>query len=314
MFLNDALRLPLKPRRLSIPLTLIATVALTLIVGGIAFFVTTQSIQPIGLLIPHQQLTPADVFERYLDAVWNEGNLDALSDLLAPDFTQHDVGMPEPIADADALGTLVGQFRGNLPGVTFTVDQAATDGDMVFARLTAANDRFSVPMTASARVVDGKLAEIWFDVTALMETQLAEWMRVRGVADWNAPVTMSSLYDLYNQSFPEHGLFGDIRQTPAGFRTWIDIWQRAFPDLQCTDDYIAAEGDVVLVHNRCTGTFQNTLVLSSNMRWEPTGEEMETDYSVLFRLENGKVAEFWWYAYNPLMWQMQACVLDNVCP
>ena len=80
MFLSDVLRLPLQPRRWSIPLTLVATVALTLLVGGIAFFVTTQSTQPIGLLIPQQQLTPADVFERYIDIVWNQGNLDALSE------------------------------------------------------------------------------------------------------------------------------------------------------------------------------------------------------------------------------------------
>jgi len=299
---------------LTAPLTLIATLALTLIVGGIAFFVSTRSTLPISLFGPQQQITPADVFERYLTTVWNDGNLETLSDLLAPEFTQHDSALPEPIADADALETLVNQFRNNLPGVTFTVDQATIDGDIVFARLTAASDQFSVPMIASARVVDSKLAEIWFDVSALMETQLAEWLRVRNLEAWNSPASERYLSEFFETPFTEHGLFGTLSDTPSGVRLWIGIWQRAMPDLQCTVDGIAVEGDRVLSHLVCNGTFQNALVYPGIRPWEPTGQVIQTDILAIFRLENGKAAEFWWYGYNPLLWQMQACLLENICP
>lgn len=317
MFSSTIVRMPPgSSRRLSVPLTLIATAAMTLLVSALLIFNTRTGLPVFFSSMPYAQTepTPAEVFERYIDEVWNAGSFEALGELLAPEFTQYDAAMSEPLVGAASLQAAVESFRGNLPGVVFAIDQAVTESDTVFARLTAAGDGFSVSLTASAQVIAGKLTAVWFDVTALMETQLAEWLRIRVLENWNNPATIDQALNLFHPVATEHGLFGNKTINASGQVAWIRLWQSAFPDLVCTTNHIAGEGDTLVFQVSCEGTFEQPFSMGA-AAIQPTGGHMQWVNYYVFRLEDGKVKEFWWTESNPLFWQIRICELTGrSCP
>lgn len=318
MVSSTAMRMsPGSTRHFTVPLTLLVTAAMTLLVSALLIFNSRTGLPYIFTTITRVQEvpTPAEVFERYIEDVWNAGNFESLDGLLAPEFTQYDAALPQPLVGAEALQTAAESLRGNLPGVTFAIEQIVTDGNTIFARLTAAGNGFSVPMTASAEVIAAKLSTVWFDATALMETQLAEWVRISGMENWNNPATEDRALNLFHRAAIEHGLFGNKTIYPDGQVMWIRFWQYAFPDLECTYNHVAAEADIILIQSTCDGTFEKSFSMGSPPTIEPTGRHMQWVNYYVFRVEEGKVKEFWWTESNPLFWQLRICALTGSgCP
>lgn len=62
----------------------------------------------------------------------------------------------------------------------------------------------------------------------------------------------------------------------------------AFPDLDYAMGAVVAEGDVVAARHTATGTHDGEL-----QDIPPTGEEVEMEVMVMFRLEDDEVAEVW---------------------
>jgi steroid delta-isomerase-like uncharacterized protein len=67
----------------------------------------------------------------------------------------------------------------------------------------------------------------------------------------------------------------------AGFR-------RAFPDVAVTTNLIIADGDHVAVHAIGHGTHQGTF-----QGVPPTGRTWSASCSALYRVEDGRIADFW---------------------
>lgn len=84
---------------------------------------------------------------------------------------------------------------------------------------------------------------------------------------------------------PEAG--GDTVGRDAYVATVKNV-QKAFPDLDVEHLDVYAGEDHVVMRNRYTGTHEGEY-----MGIEPTGAEVTYDGMVLFRLEDGKVAEAW---------------------
>ncbi|MBI5670951.1 MAG: ester cyclase [Chloroflexi bacterium] len=310
MFFSHTLRLPASPRQLNVPLTLIAALAITLIVGTILIFNRAPAL-PVILGPLQQEDTPSAAFERYINEVWNEGNLDVLDDFLAPDFSHYDAGLPAPITDIEGLKAYISRFRSNLPGVTFTVDQIVEDGAEVFARLTAAGDGFSVPITASVSFNPWGMEKTWLDAGTLLETRLAELYRLGALVGVNSPASIKEMAQWYQQVMTGHGFYGTSQNNPTNLSGWFALWQNSFPDLNCVTTRIAAENDTVLVHYACEGTFQNAFAPYPDRVINPTGEKMQWDNLVIIRVEDGKAAEFWWYESNPLFWEVEGSRLAD---
>jgi predicted ester cyclase len=287
---------------------LVALVAalMTVLFGALLVFNALYNANPPFAVVQQAAETPTTLFERYINEAWNAGDLDVLDELLAPEFTHYDAALAEPITDIEALKAYVEQFRSNLPGVMFTIDQSVEFEDMVYARLTATGDEFTVPMTASARFADLKLTEVWLDANALLETRMAL------VEQQNAEVARKA----YNFADPNK-VVGETAKENAiwcragdpeycgpftiSFRkSWVESLVRAFPDLELTFQQVVASGDTVFVELTGSGTFSKAL--TEPMTGETvyaTNKKESWSLLVVATLEDGKITEeHWHWLYN----------------
>jgi serine phosphatase RsbU (regulator of sigma subunit)/predicted ester cyclase len=132
---------------------------------------------------------------RYFEA-FDEGNLDAIEEILAPDFVDHSP-LPDQGPGREGYIKLLAEDRAALSDVRTTFEYQATDGDdMVISRLTmrSTHDRgemMGVAPTGQERVStgivihhieQGKIAEEWSEssgLAELMERRLEEEARER---------------------------------------------------------------------------------------------------------------------------------------
>jgi steroid delta-isomerase-like uncharacterized protein len=77
----------------------------------------------------------AELVRRFFDEVWNKGNLDAVDQLLSPNYVDHSLppGAPRGLKGYKAGVTM---FRTAFPDIQYTLDQVLVEGDRVALRLT----------------------------------------------------------------------------------------------------------------------------------------------------------------------------------
>jgi serine phosphatase RsbU (regulator of sigma subunit)/predicted ester cyclase len=132
---------------------------------------------------------------RFLEA-FDEGNLDAIEEMLAPDFVDHSP-LPDQGPGREGYIKLTAEDRAALSDVVTTFEYQATDGgDMVITRLTmrSTHDRGEMMGVAPTgqervstgivihRIEEGKIAEEWSEssgLASLMERRLEEEARER---------------------------------------------------------------------------------------------------------------------------------------
>jgi steroid delta-isomerase-like uncharacterized protein len=118
------------------------------------------------------------VVHRMFQEMWNEGNLDVVDELFAPDYAGHDPTDPNPetreVSSAADAKAWVGMVRAAVPDIHFTVDDLIAEGDKVIARWTAegthTGELMGIPPTGRRgtvsgiliyRLVEGKIKEGW---------------------------------------------------------------------------------------------------------------------------------------------------------
>ncbi len=112
--------------------------------------------------------------ERYFEEVWNRGDVDALDELLAPDYVNHTPSTPNPTPGPTDLKPIVLAIRGAFPDLHYEIrDIVATDDAVVMrVRMTGTHrgDLFGLPPTGKRISVDqinierirgGRIAEHW---------------------------------------------------------------------------------------------------------------------------------------------------------
>lgn len=80
---------------------------------------------------------------------------------------------------------------------------------------------------------------------------------------------------------------------PEGIKEGLTMSLAAFPDNQLTIDDEIAEGDKVVFRWSSTGTHQGEL-----MGIPPTGKQITRSGAAIYRLDNGRIAEVWFFADN----------------
>ena len=111
--------------------------------------------------------------EPYL-AIWNDGDLDLVDELYAPDFLYHVVDIAGDVVGVDAFKELVTSFRTAFPDFHVTFDETLMAGDKTVIRWTMTGTNTGplqgLPPTgqpvrlqgvAISRAVDGKTVEVW---------------------------------------------------------------------------------------------------------------------------------------------------------
>ena len=114
------------------------------------------------------------VIVRRFWGVWEEGNIDLVDELLAPDYVNHSPATPDQPTDPEGIKAVVGMFRGAMPDLRVIIEDMIAEGDKVVVRYTLegthAGELFGVPPTGHRlsiksisveRVSDGKIREHW---------------------------------------------------------------------------------------------------------------------------------------------------------
>ena len=129
--------------------------------------------------------TNKTVSRRFLEEVWNKGNLAALNEIIAKDHVNSGPGTLRGLPTGpEGSKQLVTVYRNAFPDVHFTIDEQIAEGDKVVTRWTAQGthkgELVGIPATGKSstvtginvdRVVNGKIAESWgiFDQFGMMQ-------------------------------------------------------------------------------------------------------------------------------------------------
>ncbi|HUG31472.1 MAG TPA: ester cyclase [Acidimicrobiia bacterium] len=113
------------------------------------------------------------LLERYVAEVWDNGNLEALKDFLAPDYRRH-VSPTLPPLDLDEQTQRLAGFRSAFPDIELTVEEVLAEGDRIAFRSTITGThrgelaglpptgrQIAVGLVDVIRVEDGRFAEQW---------------------------------------------------------------------------------------------------------------------------------------------------------
>jgi len=85
-----------------------------------------------------------------------------------------------------------------------------------------------------------------------------------------------------------HGLGSVPLVGPAGFRTVVEKFRGAFPDIQIVVEDAVTEGDRVAVRTSVRGTH-----LGDHLGIAATGKPIDFTGMVFVRIKNGRIAEGW---------------------
>jgi steroid delta-isomerase-like uncharacterized protein len=110
---------------------------------------------------------------RYLD-VFEQGNIELLDELLAPDYINHSPATPDLPTGPEGVKAVVTMFRSAIPDLRVVVDDMIAEGDKVATRYTLEgtheSELFGVPPTSRQlsiksitveRVSDGRIRDHW---------------------------------------------------------------------------------------------------------------------------------------------------------
>jgi len=99
---------------------------------------------------------------------------------------------------------------------------------------------------------------------------------------------LSALERDLSASVVDHDASPDAEPGLAGARAWLSAVFAAFPDVGATIEDIIAENDRVVIRKVWSGTHEGPF-----MGIAPTGKRVRFEGIVIWRIENGKLAERW---------------------
>ena len=122
-----------------------------------------------------------DLARRFMEEVYNKGNVDFIDEVVAYDYVAHDPSSPEGTGGgADGAKRFVETYRGALPDLRMTVEDLIAEGDKVVTRWTArgthqgvlmgippSGNRVEVTGISVDRIEGGKFVEGWSNYDAL---------------------------------------------------------------------------------------------------------------------------------------------------
>ncbi len=117
---------------------------------------------------------------RWVEGLFNEGNLDVADEILSPDFVLHTPFDPRELHGPEAVKQFVSAYRNAFPDGHTTIEDQIAEGDAAvnrwrvtathegeFQGIAATSNRVEVTGIDIVRVTDGKLAEGWVGLDGL---------------------------------------------------------------------------------------------------------------------------------------------------
>ena len=124
------------------------------------------------------------VFRRFVEEVFNRGNISLVDELCAPDFVEHEELPPGFPPGREAVKTFSTIFRGAFPDLKVTIDDIIAEDDKVVLRgtwsgthkgefmgIAPTGKSVSFGVIDTVRIAGGKLVEHWgqMDTMRLMQ-------------------------------------------------------------------------------------------------------------------------------------------------
>jgi steroid delta-isomerase-like uncharacterized protein len=75
--------------------------------------------------------------QRFFDEVWNEGRLEVVDELFAPEYVGHPSGPEQTVRGPEGVKAYVASLRAGVPDLTVTIEDQVADGAKVATRWTA---------------------------------------------------------------------------------------------------------------------------------------------------------------------------------
>jgi steroid delta-isomerase-like uncharacterized protein len=121
------------------------------------------------------------VVRRFIDEVWNNGNLDAIDELVSEDQVDHDPGRPPDMPGGpEGMHQFVQMYRAAYPDTHLEIGEIVAEGDLVAYTWTATGthqgELMGIPPTGKSvtvtgmaldRIRDGKIVESWGNYDSL---------------------------------------------------------------------------------------------------------------------------------------------------
>ncbi len=114
------------------------------------------------------------LFRRFMEEVANQGNIDAVDELVAPDAVEHEELPPGTPPGREGVKHFFALLRNAFPDLRVTIDDQIAEGDKVVSRVTLSGTHkgefVGIPPTGKTvtfgaidiiRVAGGKLVEHW---------------------------------------------------------------------------------------------------------------------------------------------------------
>jgi len=264
------------------------------------------------------------VRRRLYEEVWNQGNLDVIDEIYAPEHTYGIYG------SAEGFKQYVMITRAAFPDLHITINDEIAQGDLVATRVTAAGTHtgefMGIPPTgvvgvrtgiAIARVVDGKINMVWenHDELGMMQQlgvipptrdgyawyEPSEVMGEPGDPETNKAIVRRIIDEIWLQGnlqladeliHPDH----HFNEAPGGPSSWgidaykenIALWNSILSDMHINIDALLAEGDKVAIHVTNTGTHTGTL-----FGMPATMKQIEFSLTAIMHIADGKIVETW---------------------
>jgi steroid delta-isomerase-like uncharacterized protein len=142
--------------------------------GGLVVGAAVQLPNQLVILLLGWQLNCHPNVRYFVGLFGNDGNLDLVDELYAPDFVWHVVDMGEDIVGTSAFKELVTSFRTAFPDFNVTFDEVFAAGDTTviqwtmtgtntgpFGDLPPTGQPVTLHGVAISRAVDGMTVEVW---------------------------------------------------------------------------------------------------------------------------------------------------------
>jgi steroid delta-isomerase-like uncharacterized protein len=120
------------------------------------------------------------VVRRFIEEVWNNGNLDAIDELISEDHVDHDPAQAESPGGREAVRAFVQMYRTAYPDTHIEFGEMVAEGDLVAGNWTATGTHQgelmgiaptgrSIKVTGMGmdRVRDGQIVESWANYDSL---------------------------------------------------------------------------------------------------------------------------------------------------
>lgn len=148
------------------------------ILGAVALRIHARKRGGIAAVSANKQIA-----RRLIDEVWGKRNLDAIDELVSPDYVGHEPTQPKPIRGPAGFREFVGVYLTAFPDGRITIEDQVAEGDRVATRWTGrgthTGDLMGITPTGKEvtvsgltidRLADGKIVESWqlFDALGML--------------------------------------------------------------------------------------------------------------------------------------------------